>query len=96
MKSTFAILFALYFIIINFIAYILMGIDKKKAVQKAYRIPERTLFVPVLLGGGLGGTLGMHRFHHKTKHWYFAIGFPLIMLAEYTTVIAFLIRFAGF
>lgn len=96
MNSTFAILFALYFIIINFIAYILMGIDKKKAVKKAYRIPERTLFVPVLLGGGLGGTLGMHRFRHKTKHWYFAIGFPLIMLAEYTTVIAFLIRFSGF
>ena len=90
MKSTFAILFALYFIIINFIAYILMGIDKKKAVQKAYRIPERTLFVPVLLGGGLGGTLGMHRFHHKTKHWYFAVGFPALAILQIALLIFYL------
>ena len=38
MNSTFAILFALYFIIINFIAYILMGIDKKKAVKKTPKV----------------------------------------------------------
>ena len=30
--------------------------------------------------GGVGGCLGMRAFHHKTKHWYFRFGFPLIAL----------------
>jgi uncharacterized membrane protein YsdA (DUF1294 family) len=24
----------------------------------------------------------MYWFHHKTKHWYFVIGFPLIFVVE--------------
>ena len=28
----------------------------------------------------MGGCLGMRAFHHKTKHWYFRFGFPLIAL----------------
>ena len=47
-----------------------------------YRIPEKTLFLPVLLGGGIGGTAGMFFFHHKTRHWYFRYGFPAIAIAQ--------------
>ena len=58
------------------IAFALMGIDKAKARRGSRRIPEKTLFLFTLLGGGIGGTLGMHVFHHKTRHWYFAVFFP--------------------
>ena len=32
--------------------------------------------------GSLGGTLGMFCFHHKTKHWYFRYGFPILLVVQ--------------
>ena len=72
--------FFYYLLAVNVLAFVLMGIDKGKAKRGAWRISEKALFVPVLLGGGVGGCLGMRTFHHKTKHWYFRFGFPLITL----------------
>lgn len=72
-----------YLILVNLWAFALMGFDKYRAKKKgARRIRERTLFLSALLGGGLGACLGMWCFRHKTKHWYFAVGMPLILLAE--------------
>ncbi len=34
------------------------------------------------LFGGLGGTLGMNAFRHKTKHWYFKYGFPALLVVQ--------------
>ena len=81
-----------YLLLINFAGFIIMGIDKKKAKNNAWRIPEKTLFLPVILGGGIGGILGMKCFRHKTKHWYFVIGFPLICILEYALIIFLLIN----
>ena len=72
----------LYLILINLAAWGLMGADKYRARKHAWRIPERTLFVVALLGGSLGAILGMYLWHHKTKHWYFVIGMPLILVAQ--------------
>lgn len=63
-----------------------MGLDKRKAQKGAWRIPEKSLFLPVILGGGIGGILGMKFFRHKTKHWYFVIGFPFICVIEYALI----------
>ena len=59
-----------------------MGTDKRRARRDAWRIKERTLFLSALLGGSLGAILGMRAFHHKTKHWYFVWGMPLILFAQ--------------
>ncbi len=59
-----------------------MGIDKNKAIQGRWRIPEKTLFLFSLIGGSIGTWLGMYVFHHKTKHWYFVIGMPLILVLQ--------------
>lgn len=76
-------LFAGYLALVNLWAFALMGFDKYRAKKKgARRIRERTLFLSALLGGGLGAFLGMWAFRHKTKHWYFVAGIPLITLAE--------------
>ena len=71
-----------YLLVVNLWAFALMGIDKRRAKKDLWRIKERTLFLPVLLGGGVGGILGMKAFHHKTKHWYFRFGFPAILILE--------------
>ena len=76
------IIFAAYYLVINFIGFAIMGIDKRKAIKGAYRIPEATLFCVALLGGALGTKLGMNLFRHKTKHWYFVVGMPLIFFAQ--------------
>ncbi len=66
-----------FLIIINIIGFILMGIDKNRAVRRQWRIPERTLLMIALIGGGLGSFLGMYTFRHKTKHIRFLIIVPL-------------------
>ncbi len=72
-----------YLILVNLWAFFLMGFDKGRARKRgARRIRERTLFLSALLGGGLGACLGMWGFRHKTKHWYFALGLPLILAAQ--------------
>ena len=52
-----------------------MGADKRLAKTGARRVPERRLFLLALLLGAPGGLLGMYAFRHKTKHWYFVVGF---------------------
>ena len=78
---------AVWLVIINVVTFLVYGLDKWKAKRKVRReqvrrVPEKTLFLLPLLGGSVGGILGMRVFHHKTKHWYFRIGLPLILLAQ--------------
>lgn len=72
----------LYLLAVNLAAFALMGMDKRRARRGAWRISERALFLPALLGGALGGVLGMRTFHHKTRHWYFRWGFPLLLALQ--------------
>ena len=74
-------------LVMNLLAFALMGIDKVKAKRGAWRIPEKTLFLVTALFGALGGTLGMKVFRHKTKHWYFRFGFPAILILEIAGVL---------
>ena len=80
-----------YVIVINLIAFLAMYIDKRKAKKGKRRIPEKTLFILVGLGGGIGGILGMYLFRHKTKKTRFVIGFPAILIFEVLVVIAILV-----
>ena len=69
-------------VVMNFIGYISMWSDKKRAIKGKYRISEKTLFIIALLGGSIGSILGMNQFRHKTKHWYFKYGMPLILIIQ--------------
>ncbi len=71
-----------YLFIINLIGLFVMWSDKQKAKKGAWRIKEKTLFLVALLGGALGTTCGMYWFRHKTQHWYFKYGFPLILILQ--------------
>ena len=72
----------IYLLVINLIGFFIMGVDKKRAIRGAWRISEASLFSVALIGGALGCTLGMHFFHHKTKHWYFRYGMPAIFIVQ--------------
>lgn len=79
-------IFALYVIIVNIAGYASMGIDKRRARLRKYRISEASLFAIALLGGSLGSILGMQHFRHKTKHWYFVWGMPAILITQVVAV----------
>lgn len=77
-----------YVIVVNLVSFFVMGIDKRKARKRAFRIPEATLFVLALIGGSLGSIIGMHLFHHKTRHWYFLYGMPVILALQVILILA--------
>ena len=78
-----------YLILINLIAFFLMGIDKRKARTGAWRIPEKTLFLSSILGGSIGAIAGMQLFRHKTRHQSFVVGMPAILLVQILLAIAY-------
>ncbi len=80
----------IYLLIINLLGFFLMGIDKYKAQNDKWRIPEKTLFLVTFLFGGIGTIAGMYIFHHKTKKWYFTLGFPTILILEIVLAIYFI------
>ena len=83
---------ALWLVCINVATFAVYGVDKRRARQGAWRVPEKTLFLLPLLGGSIGALAGMRVFHHKTKHWYFVWGIPLILLAQMALAVWLLVR----
>lgn len=77
----------IYLIFMNLAGLVLMWSDKKRAQKHEWRIPEKTFFVVSLIGGSIGTWAGMYLFHHKTKHWYFVVGMPLILLVQIIIVL---------
>ena len=72
----------IYLLLINALGLLLMLIDKRKAIKKRMRIPEKTLFLTALLGGSFGSLAGMYLFRHKTKHPSFSLGIPCILAIQ--------------
>lgn len=79
----------IYLIIINLIGFLIMYIDKQKAKKGNWRIPEKTIFLVTLLGGGIGTISGMYAFRHKTQKMNFVIGLPVITILEIIAIIYF-------
>lgn len=75
-------LIPVFLLCMNILGFVLMFSDKQRAVRGRWRIQERALFLVAIFGGSLGSILGMCLFHHKTKHWYFVLGMPLIFLIQ--------------
>ena len=79
-------------VFMNLLSFTLMGLDKRRARKDKWRISEKTLFLVTACFGGLGGTLGMFLFHHKTRHWYFRLFFPLFLLLQAGAILYFLTK----
>lgn len=82
-----------YVLGVNIIGFFAMLIDKQKAKRGSWRIPEKTLFLLTLLGGGVGTIIGMYLFRHKTRKLYFTVGFPVILISEIVLITYWLIYY---
>lgn len=84
-----------YAAFVNLVGFALMGIDKHRSKIHRWRIPEKMLFFSALIGGALGCIMGMFTFRHKTRHWYFRLGMPLIFLFQAAIVLLIAFWFNG-
>lgn len=82
-----------YLAVMTAIGFLSMYIDKKRAREHRWRIPEKTLFLIAVLGGSIGSNLGMRVCRHKTKHWYFVVGMPMILVLQIAAVCLFYMKY---
>ncbi len=64
---------ACYYAIINLLLFILMGVDKYKAVKNKWRISEQQLLTLCFFGACIGLSIGMKVFRHKIRKKKFYI-----------------------
>lgn len=72
----------IYVALVNLLGLYAMYNDKLRAKKRAFRVPEATLFAIAIIGGSIGCIIGMYLFRHKTRHWYFVYGMPLILVLQ--------------
>ena len=70
------------FTLINIIGFVLVALDKHKARKHLWRIPEKYFFFIAVIGGSIGVYISMLLFRHKTRHWYFMLGIPMILALQ--------------
>ena len=79
--------FWIYVLVINVISFAVYGIDKQKAVEGEWRIPEATLLFTGFIGGAIGSFIGMKFFRHKTKKIKFRILVPIFILLNLAVIV---------
>ncbi len=88
-------LFVIYVLFINIRTYIAFGTDKKHAVNRKERIPEKELLKYVWLGGAVGGGIAMLFFRHKTLHQKFITTVTVLLFVQ-LLIFSFILGFLGF
>jgi len=76
-----------YYSLLNIFAWILMGIDKKRAIKNKWRISENMLMSLSILGGCVGTLIGMVTFKHKLSKKKFTITIPLFIVFHWILTI---------
>ena len=79
-SQTIRLLLIVYLAAVSLVSFLQFGADKKRARTGQRRVREKVLFLTAGIGGALGACLGMLAFRHKTKHTYFVIGMPLLLV----------------
>lgn len=72
----------IYLIAVNFVAFVMYGLDKVRAIKGLWRVPERVLLKVSLLGGALGSLLGMLLFRHKIRKWKFILLISAMLILQ--------------
>ena len=76
-----------YLIGINIVAFMVYGLDKLLAKLQSWRVPELWLLIFAAAGGSVGAYLAMQLFRHKTLHWRFRLGVPLLFILQAALVL---------
>lgn len=86
--------FIIWFILINFLAIVLMKKDKEYSkIPEAKRVRESTLLTVAAVGGAIGEFYAMYKYKHKTLHKKFTLGLPIMIMVHFA-MLAFNIFYA--
>ena len=83
-----------YYLLINVILYIVMAIDKKRAIKDGWRIPEKNMYLLAVLGGGVCGLIAMVFKHHKNKHLDFILIYTVTSILHMVVALLLIGKFA--
>lgn len=80
---------------LNLFTFLLYRIDKKRAIKRQKRISERKLLFFSFLFGGVGATLAMSKFRHKTQKIKFKLSIlPILGITFYAVYwVSFCLKF---
>lgn len=81
--------------LVNVIAFVAHGLDKRSAVHGRRRTPEARLHLWELLGGWPGALLAMSLFRHKIRKASYLLVFGLIATAWIVGIVWYLGMFPG-
>ncbi len=87
------VIFFLYYVSINIVAYMLMYKDKLSAINNKRRIPEKTLINFSLVGAALGIMIGMLTLQHKVKKRQFYIKIPIYYLTTHSVMLYIYVKY---
>ena len=68
-----------YLVAINLLTYAAFWSDKRAAIRREWRMPERRLLLMTALGGWIGALCGQHVLRHKTRKQPFAAWLAVIV-----------------
>lgn len=90
-------IFLAYILIISLISVVVCIYDKKvsKKNRVELRTPEKSLLLLSAIGGSVAMFITMLLIRHKTKHFKFMVGIPVIMVIQ-TVAVCLLFYFGIF
>ncbi len=89
------LLFLVFWLLsINFTTFIAYGVDKKAAIKKTWRVPEKDLHLLEFLGGWVGAWIAQKFFHHKTAKKSYQSIYRLMIVLELVAIYG-LLKFFG-
>jgi uncharacterized membrane protein YsdA (DUF1294 family) len=88
--STALIVFLIAYFIVNLVAFIMYGVDKRRAIKEEWRISEASLLT-VSFFGAVGALAGMKAFRHKTQKRKFKVVY-LFLIINLMAVVYLLIK----
>lgn len=77
--STALIVFLIAYFIVNLAAFIMYGVDKRRAIKEEWRISEASLLT-VSFFGAVGALAGMKAFRHKTHKRKFKVVYLFLII----------------
>jgi uncharacterized membrane protein YsdA (DUF1294 family) len=76
-----------YLVLVNLVTYYLYWHDKRAAIAKNWRVPERVLLCAGFMGGTPAAVLAQHRLRHKLKKGRFQYRFYALTVIQVCIII---------
>lgn len=78
----------IWIILLSVIGFVVMGIDKRRAIHHKYRIAEKKLWLIAIVGGAIGTFLGMIVWRHKIRKLHFVFGFICLAILDWMLLLS--------